>query len=354
MEKEIEGVEEQELFEHYNFVVDKGQSLLRIDKFLTCRIENISRNKIQNAAHADCILVNGKPVKPNYKVKPGDEISIVMANPPREIELLPENIPLTIVYEDDDLIIVDKPAGMVVHPAYGNYKGTLVNALLYHFGQLPKKSGDDMRPGLVHRIDKNTSGLLVVAKNELTQARLSKYFFNKDIDRKYIALVWGSIDEGGTITGHIGRSQKDRKVMAVFPDGNMGKHAVTHYKVIENFGYVTLVECELETGRTHQIRVHFKFIGHPVFNDEAYGGDMILKGTTFSKYRQFIDNCFNIMPRHALHAKSLGFKHPCTGEYVYFESKLPSDMHQVIDKWTHYVTFNKPNIENIVTQQDID
>jgi len=339
--------EEQELFEHYKFIVDKGQGLLRIDKFLSNRIEGLSRNKIQNAAKANSILVNEIPVKSNYRVKPQDVISVVMTSPHREIELIPQNLPISIVYEDDDLIIVNKEAGMVVHPGYGNYTGTLVNALIYHFQNLPiagKKM--EFRPGLVHRIDKNTSGILIVAKNELTQALLAKKFFEKTIDRLYIALVWGNIEEDeGTITGNIGRSPKNRKIMTIFPDGSQGKHAVTHYKVIERFGYVTLIQCKLETGRTHQIRAHLKYIGHPLFNDETYGGDSILKGTTFNKYKQFIDNCFAILPRHALHAKSLGFNHPLTNEYVFFDSDLPDDIQQVVEKWRKYQTFNKIELE---------
>ncbi len=348
MNKEIDLLEdEQELFEHYKFIVDKGQGLYRIDKFLSGRIENTSRNKIQNAAKANCILVNEKPVKSNYRVKPLDVISVVMTTPPREIELIPQDIPLNIVYEDNDLIIVNKEAGLVVHPGYGNYSGTLVNALIYHFQNLPIANKEmEQRPGLVHRIDKNTSGILIVAKNELSQALIAKMFFDKTIDRLYIALVWGNFEEDeGTITGHIGRSPKNRKVMTIFPDGSQGKHAVTHYKVIERFGYVTLIQCKLETGRTHQIRAHLKYIGHPLFNDDTYGGDQILKGTTFNKYKQFIDNCFEILPRQALHAKSLGFNHPVTNEYVFFDSELPDDMQQVIEKWRKYNTFNNLEIE---------
>ncbi len=335
--------EEQELFEHYKFIVDKGQSLLRIDKFLSNRIENTSRNKIQNAAKANCILVNEVPVKSNYRVKPNDVISVVMTTPPREIELIPQNIPIDIVYEDEDIIIVNKEAGMVVHPGYGNYTGTLVNALIYHFQNLPAINKDmERRPGLVHRIDKNTSGILIVAKNELSQAILGKMFYDKRIDRVYIALVWGNIEEDeGTIRGHIGRSPKNRKIMTIFPDGSQGKHAVTHYKVLERFGYVTLIQCKLETGRTHQIRAHLKYIGHPLFNDDTYGGDSILKGTTFNKYKQFVVNCFEILPRQALHAKSLGFYHPISNEYKFFDSELPDDMQQVIEKWRKYQTFNK-------------
>lgn len=338
-EEELNENEEQELFEHFRIEVDPGQKPLRIDKFLVNRIENASRNKIQSAADADNILVNEKPVKSNYKVKPKDIISIVMAYPPREIELIPENIPLNIVYEDDEVVVVNKEPGMVVHPAYGHYTGTLVNAMMYHLKDLPLFNSGDMRPGLVHRIDKNTSGLLVLAKSEASLNKLAKQFFDKTTERRYIALVWGTFEEKeGTITGHIGRNIKNRKVMQVFPDGSQGKHAVTHYKVLEELGYITMVECRLETGRTHQIRVHFQHIGHPLFNDFEYGGDQILKGTTFTKYKQFVQNCFNILPRQALHAKTLGFKHPKTGEFMRFNSELPDDMVQVIDKWKRYLS----------------
>lgn len=334
---DAEEQEEQELYEHHRFVVDKGQGMLRIDKYLHARIENSSRNKIQVAARAGNIFVNGQAVKPNYKVKPLDDISIVMAYPPREIELIPENIPLNILFEDDDLVIIDKEAGMVVHPGYGNYSGTLVNALVYHFGQLPRQNNDDIKPGLVHRLDKNTSGVMVIAKTELAQTRLAKAFFDRDLDRIYQALVWGDFaEDSGTIEGHIGRSLKNRKVMDVFPDGDYGKPAVTHYKVLERFGYVTLVECKLETGRTHQIRAHFQHIRHPLFNDETYGGDKILKGTTFTKYKQFIANCFKALPRHALHARTLGFNHPINRKKIHFESPLPDDMQQVVEKWRGY------------------
>lgn len=341
-EEEIEiPEEEQELYEHHRFTVDKGQCLLRIDKFLMNRLESVSRSKVQAAANAGNILVNTKPVKSNYKVKPNDVISIVLAQPPREIELIPENIPLQIVYEDDDIILIHKEAGMVVHPGYGNYTGTMVNALIYHFQQSSKVK-EDLKPYLVHRIDKNTSGIILVAKNELAQAKLAKDFFNHTIQRKYNALVWGDFKEDeGTITGNIGRNPKDRKVMCVFPEGDNGRVAITHYKVLERFGYITLIECQLETGRTHQIRVHMKYAGHPLFNDETYGGNYILKGTTFAKYKQFIDNCFKILPRQALHAKSLGFKHPITEKELFFNSELPSDMQTVIEKWRKYVSDKK-------------
>ena len=327
----------QELFEHYNFKVDKGQSLLRIDKYLFNKLENTSRNKIQEASAAGSILVNEKSVKSNYKVKPDDEISIVFKYPPREIELILEDIPIEIVYEDDDLLLVNKKAGMVVHPSYGHYSGTLVNALAFHLKNLPLFKSSDTRPGLVHRIDKNTSGIILVAKNDDAKTKLSKQFFDRTTNRKYIALVWGNFDEEeGTITGHIGRNLKNRKIMDVFPDGEYGKHAVTHYKVIERFGYVTLIQCKLETGRTHQIRAHMKYIGHPLFNDDEYGGDKILKGTTFTKYKQFVQNCFNVLPRQALHAKSLGFIHPKTGKNMFFDSELPTDMTEAIEKWRNY------------------
>jgi 23S rRNA pseudouridine1911/1915/1917 synthase len=331
--------DQQELFEHFRYVVDPGQSLLRIDKYLSARIESTSRTRIQNAANADNILVNNKPVKPNYKVKPGDIVQIVLPTPPRDIELIPENIPLNIVYEDEDVVVVNKEPGMVVHPAYGNYTGTLVNALMWHFKDLPLFQAGELRPGLVHRIDKNTSGILVIAKNELSLNRLSKQFYDRTTDRKYIALIWGTPQPSeGTITGNVGRNIRDRKIMQVFPDGSQGKTAITHYKVIEEFGYVSLVECKLETGRTHQIRVHFSFIRHPLFNDDEYGGDQIIKGTTFTKYQQFVRNCFKILPRQALHAKSLAFDHPVTAKRLSFDSELPEDMKQVIEKWRNYTS----------------
>lgn len=337
--------DEQELYEHFRIVADKGQEPLRVDKFLMNRVENATRSRIQNAAEAGNIHVNGKPVKSNYRVKAGDAVSLVLPHPPREIELIPQNIPINIVYEDDDLIILNKEPGMVVHPGYGNYTGTLVNALVYHFQQLPVsktapgKPESTQRPGLVHRIDKNTSGIMIIAKSELAMTRLAKDFFDRNIDRTYIALVWGDFKEdSGTVTGNIGRSIRDRKLMTVYPEGDQGKHAVTHFKVLERFGYVTLVECKLETGRTHQIRVHMQYIGHPLFNDDTYGGDRILKGTTFTKYKQFIENCFKIMPRHALHAKSLGITHPTTKKYMFFDSEIPTDMQQVIEKWRNYAT----------------
>jgi len=335
----------QEMYEHHRFVVDKGQGLHRIDKYVQAKIEGISRNKIQNTARAGNILVNGEPVKPNYKVKPLDEISIVMAHPPREIELIPEDIPIEIIYEDEHIIVINKEAGMVVHPGYGNYTGTLVNALVYHFENLPHQEGEGIKPGLVHRIDKDTSGLLLVAKTEFVQSRLAKAFFDRTIDRIYHALVWGDFEEDeGTIEGHIGRSLKNRKVMDVFPDGSYGKSAVTHYRVLERFGYVSLVECKLETGRTHQIRAHFKYIKRPLFNDATYGGDKIIKGTTFTKYKQFVKNCFTVLPRHALHARTLGFTHPATEKYMHFEAPLARDMQQAIEKWRNYAIHKKEDL----------
>lgn len=328
--------EENDLYEHFRFVVDKGQALLRIDKFLMGRIQNASRNKIQNAAHAGNILVNDIPVKPNYKVKPLDVISILLAYPPRDTAIVPEEIPLNVIYEDSQLLVVNKEAGMVVHPGHGNYTGTLVNALAFRFRQ--EGIAPEEGPYLVHRIDKDTSGLLLVAKDELSQSILARSFFDHKVDRKYTALVWGDFkDDEGTIEGHVGRSLRDRLVMDVFPDGKHGKEAITHYRVLKRFHYVSLVECTLETGRTHQIRTHMQHIGHPLFNDERYGGDQILKGTTFSKYKQFIRNCFEIMPRQALHARSIGFTHPATGKEMYFESDLPPDMTAVIAKWEDYI-----------------
>lgn len=335
--------ESEELYEHFRFTVDPGQSLLRIDKYLTAKIENASRSRIQNAADGGAILVNGKAVKPNYKVKPRDIISIVLPEPVRYFELTAEKIPFDIVYEDTELLIINKLPGMVVHPAHGNLSGTLMNALLYHFENIREKEKNLLAvPGLVHRIDKNTSGLMVVAKTEAAQISLAKQFYDHSIERKYLALVWGDLKEdNGTITGHIGRNLKNRQVMDVFPLGEHGKSAVTHYKVVERFGYVTLVECKLETGRTHQIRAHFKHIGHPLFNDESYGGNKILKGTTFTKYKQFVENCFVLLPRQALHAKTLGFVHPAGRKKVLFDSELPHDMKAVIDKWKKYVLARK-------------
>lgn len=335
MNEIIETELEDELFEHFRFDVTQGQQLLRIDKFLMNLIPNATRNKIQTAASNGDIYVNDVPVKSNYKVKPFDVIRIMLAHPPYENRVDPEDIPLDIVYEDDALLLINKPPGLVVHPGHGNYTGTLVNALAFHFENLPLNSSE--RPGLVHRIDKNTSGLLVIAKTEAALSHLAKQFENKTSEREYIALVWGNVkDDEGTIEGNIARHVKDRMMMAVFADPEIGKPAITHYKVLERFGYVTLVSCKLETGRTHQIRVHLKHIGHTLFNDERYGGDQILKGTTFTKYKQFVENCFKILPRQALHAKTLGFVHPVTGETMRFDTPLPEDMQQCIEKWRNY------------------
>jgi 23S rRNA pseudouridine1911/1915/1917 synthase len=331
---DIEEIEE-ELFEHFRFDVPKGQLLLRIDKFLMNLIPNATRNKIQNAASAGDIYVNDIPVKSNYRVKPLDVVRIMLSHPPFENRVDPENIPLNIVYEDGTLLLINKPADFVVHPGHGNYTGTLVNALAYHFENLPMNSSE--RPGLVHRIDKDTTGLLVIAKTEVAMTHLAKQFEAKTTEREYVAIVWGTVKEDeGTIEGNIARHVKDRMQMAVFEDPTIGKPAVTHYKVLERFGYVTLVSCILETGRTHQIRVHMKHLGHPLFNDARYGGDLILKGTTFTKYKQFIDNCFKILPRQALHAKTLGFIHPTTGEMMRFNTELPQDMQDCIEKWRNY------------------
>ncbi|RYU91149.1 RluA family pseudouridine synthase [Mucilaginibacter terrigena] len=335
--------DEQDLFEHLRVVVDKGQSLLRIDKFLMHRIENASRNRIQNAIEAGNVLVNDKLAKSSYKVKPQDVISVVLPHPPRDTEVYPENLPIEIVYEDNDVLIVNKAAGMVVHPGYNNYTGTLVNALVYHFNQLPTLPGNDGRPGLVHRIDKDTSGLLLISKNERSMNYLAKQFYDHTINRKYIALAWGDIEQDGTVSGYIGRSVNDRRVMSIYDDPEKGKWAVTHYKVLERMGYVTLIECKLETGRTHQIRAHMKHIGHPLFSDTMYGGDKILKGTVFSKYRQFVENCFEIMPRQALHAQSLGFLHPSLKKDIYFEAPLPDDFKGALEKWKKYTSANTPN-----------
>ncbi|MFY8180681.1 MAG: RluA family pseudouridine synthase [Flavobacterium sp.] len=330
---------EEELFEHYRFDVPKGQAFLRIDKYLMLMVPNATRNKIQNAASNGDIYVNDVPVKSNYKVKPLDVIRILLAHPPFENRVDPEDIPLDIVYEDDALLVINKPPNFVVHPGHGNYTGTLVNALAFHFENLPLNSSE--RPGLVHRIDKDTSGLLVVAKTEAAMTHLAKQFEDKTSEREYIALVWGNVkEEEGTVTGNIARHVRDRMQMAVFADPEIGKHAVTHYKVLERFGYVTLVSCKLETGRTHQIRVHMKHIGHTLFNDERYGGNLILKGTTFTKYKQFIDNCFKTLPRQALHAKTLGFIHPKTGEMMRFDTEIPKDMADCIEKWRNYSKSN--------------
>lgn len=329
---------EPEMYEHHRIEAENGQNLLRVDKFLMTRLPNASRTKIQEAADAGNIRVNGNPVKSSYKVKPRDIVTVMMAYPRREIEIIPEDIPLDIVYEDEALLVVNKPAGMVVHPSYGHYSGTLVNALAWHLRGNPLFNAADPRPGLVHRIDKDTSGLLVVAKTEKAKNHLAAQFFHKTSSRRYTAVCWGNLEsETGTITGNIGRSLANRKVMACFPDGSHGKPAVTHWRVLERLGYVNVVECILETGRTHQIRAHFKHIRHPLFNDKDYGGDEILKGTTFAKYRQFVQNCFDTCPRQALHAKTLGFDHPLTGERLSFDSPLPDDMRRLIEKWHAYV-----------------
>ncbi len=332
------GINDQsELYEHHRFEIESGQKPMRLDKYLSIRLANTSRNRIQNAAAAGNILVNDKQAKSSYKAKPGDIVSVLLSYPKTEFEIVPENIPLNIVYEDDHIAIVNKEPGMVVHPSFGHYRGTLVNALAYHFNEL-STIDDDNRPGLVHRIDKDTSGLLVICKNEIAMNKIAKQFFDHTCKRTYVALVWGNLaQQSGTITGNIGRNLKNRKIMDVFSDGEHGKDAITHYRVIEKLGYVNLVECQLETGRTHQIRVHFKHIGHPLFNDADYGGDKILKGTTFSKYKQFVTNCFKILPRQALHAKSIGFVHPATDKEVLFESELPDDMNQCIEKWRNYI-----------------
>jgi 23S rRNA pseudouridine1911/1915/1917 synthase len=330
-----------ELFEHYRIVADKGQALMRIDKFLMDRLPNATRTKIQDGLHDGFIKVNDKTAKPNYKVHPLDVITVSLPQPPRDNEVIPENIPLNIVYEDDHLLVINKAAGMVVHPAYQNWSGTLVNALTYHFQQLPEMPGNDGRPGLVHRIDKDTSGLLVIAKTETAMTSLAKQFFDHSIERTYWAMVWGIPEPAeGTINVNVGRSLKDRRVTAAFPQGDFGRHAITHYKVLRDMRYVSIVECKLETGRTHQIRAHMKYIGHPLFNDATYGGDQVVKGTVFTKYKQFVENCFEVIPRQALHAKTLGFIHPHTGKPMQFDSEIPSDFVNVIEKWENYVKYN--------------
>ncbi|MBR1798699.1 MAG: RluA family pseudouridine synthase [Bacteroidales bacterium] len=336
--------DQQDLYEHHHIVVDRGQTPLRIDKFLQEKLSGVSRNKIQAATHAGCIVVNGHTAKANYKVKPLDEISVLLPEPPHELDIRPEPIAIDVVYEDNDVIVVNKPAGLVVHPGVGNFTGTLLNGLLFHM------QGTSSKPFLVHRIDKDTSGLLLVAKNEEAQVFLAKQFFDHTTERKYLALVWGDFtDNDGTIVGRIGRSPQDRRVMCVYPDEDdipdelkRGKHAVTHWHVEERFGYVSLISCRLETGRTHQIRAHMRHIGHPLFNDSAYGGDVILKGTTFTKYKQFVQNCFQILPRQALHATTLGFVHPTTGKTMHFACPLPADIQTCIDRWRTY-TANRQN-----------
>lgn len=346
MQENIEFQDELEgdLYEHYKFEASKGQAPLRVDKFLMNLVENATRNKIQQAATNGNIFVNEIPVKSNYKVKAFDVVRVLMEQPPFENKILPENIPLDIVYEDDTLLVINKKPGLVVHPGHGNYTGTLVNALAYHFENLPLNSSE--RPGLVHRIDKDTSGLLVIAKTEWAMSELQRQFAEKTTEREYVALVWGNVaEEQGTVETYIGRHVKNRMQMAAYEDEADGKYAVTHYKVLERLGYVTLVSCRLETGRTHQIRVHMKHIGHTLFNDERYGGHLILKGTTFTKYKQFVENCFQILPRQALHAQTLGFEHPITKEFMRFSSDIPTDMMQCIDKWRNYSTANQPEVE---------
>jgi len=333
---------EQELFEHFRFVVDKGKAILRIDKYLVNCMSNTSRNRIQEAADAGNILVNGKSVKSNYRVKPLDVITIVLAYPPNEFEIIPQDIPINIVYEDEDILLVNKQPDLVVHPGFGNFDGTLLNAVAWHLKDVPGFDANDSRIGLVHRIDKDTSGLILIAKTEEAKTLLGKQFFDKTTQRLYQALVWGNVKENeGTIIGSLARDPRDRMLFTVFPEGEnpVAKHAVTHYKVIERMAYVTLVECRLETGRTHQIRLHMKHIGHTLFNDERYGGHDILRGTTAAKYKQFVKNCFDICPRQALHAKTLGFVHPRTSEMMHFESELPDDMQQLIEKWRNYAKF---------------
>lgn len=333
-----EGGSAEDLYEHYKFQAAAGQDPLRVDKYLLNFIENATRNKIQQAARQGNIWVNSQQVKQNYKVKAGDVVQVMFSHPPHEYLLTPEDIPLSIMYEDDSLLVVDKPAGMVVHPGHGNYSGTLVNALLHHFENLPRNA--QQRPGLVHRIDKDTSGLLVVAKTEEAMTHLARQFFEKTSEREYLALVWGDVaEEEGTVDCSIGRHPKNRLQMTTFPEGEQGKAAVTHYKVLDRMRYVSLVACKLETGRTHQIRVHMKYLGHPLFNDARYGGDQILKGTHFTKYKQFVDNAFQLLPRQALHARTLGFTHPTTGKFMRFESNIPEDMKNCIDKWKKYAQY---------------
>lgn len=331
-------VDGREMYEHFRFVADKGQQLLRVDKFLVARLEKSSRNRVQQAADAGCILVNGRAVKSNYRVKPFDVVSIVMDRPRYELEITPEDIPLDIVYEDETVLVVNKPAGMVVHPGHGNYNGTLVNALAWHFKDNPDYDSDDPRMGLVHRIDKDTSGLLVVAKTPDAKTDLGRQFFNKTTKREYVAVVWGQPEPAaGTVTGYIGRNPKDRLQMTVVTDPSQGKHAVTHYEIIERLGYVSVVRCRLETGRTHQIRVHMKHIGHPLLNDARYGGDEILRGERSASYKRFVANCFEICPRQALHARTLGFVHPVTRQELFFSCDVPADMTAMIERWRTYM-----------------
>lgn len=330
-----------ELFEHHRIVADPGQSLIRIDKFLIDRLPNVTRTKIQDGIHDGFVKVNEKTIKPNYKVHPNDVITVSLPEPPRDSDVKPENIPLNIVFEDEHILVVNKPAGMVVHPAYQNWSGTLVNALTYHFQNLPEMKGNEGRPGLVHRIDKDTSGLLVIAKTEMAMTSLAKQFFDHSIERTYQAIVWGVPDPPeGTVNVNVGRSLKDRRVTAAFPEGDFGRTAITHYKLLSDLRYVSLIECKLETGRTHQIRAHMKYLHHPIFNDETYGGNEVVKGTVFTKYKQFVENCFKIIPRQALHAKTLGFVHPATQKFIQFDSQLPTDFVEVLEKWENYVKYN--------------
>lgn len=332
-----QAIDSDDLYEHHRIVVDKGQALLRVDKFLMDRLPNVSRNKVQDAIRTESVQVNNKPVKVSYKIKPFDIITIILPDPPRDTDIVPENIPLNIIYEDKELLLVNKPAGMVVHPAYSNWTGTLVNALTYYLQNLPTSRNGEGRPGLVHRIDKDTSGLLVIAKTELAMSHLARQFHDHSIERTYYALIWGVPKAPqGTIRGHVGRSQKDRKVMSVYPDGDYGKHAVTHYKVLQSFQYVSLIQCNLETGRTHQIRAHLKYLGHPLFNDATYGGNQIVYGNRTSSFKAFVENAFKLMPRQALHAKSLGFMHPQTRQFMQFASELPDDFKAVLEKWSLY------------------
>ena len=333
--------QDDELFEHHRITADAKQSLVRIDKFLMARLPNVTRTKIQAGIHEGFVRVNEKSIKPNYKVHPNDVITVSMPEPPRDNTVVPENIALDIVYEDAHLMVINKPAGMVVHPAYQNWTGTVVNALAYHFQNLPELPGNDGRPGLVHRIDKDTSGLLVIAKDEATLTALAKQFFDHTIERRYHAIVWGVPEPPqGTINVNVGRSLRDRRITTAFPEGDMGRHAITHYTLLQDLRYVSVVECKLETGRTHQIRAHMKYLGHPLFNDALYGGDQVLKGTVFTKYKQFVENCFQIIPRQALHAKTLGFVHPVTKQFMQFDSELPADFKAAIEKWEHYVKYN--------------
>lgn len=328
-----------ELYERFSLIIDKGQEPLRIDKFLANRIEGATRNKLQQAMNHGMVMVNGGPVKPNYKIKPGDQVIIYSDLSPEETDVVPEKMDLVIVYEDADLMVINKPAGMVVHPGSGNYSGTLLNGVSWYLKQQQPDLTEDILPrfGLVHRIDKNTSGLLVLAKTDTAMRALAKQFFDHTVKRQYQALVWGDLEKDtGTIIAHVGRHQRFRKLFEAYPEGDHGKEAITHYEVLERFGYVTLVRCILETGRTHQIRVHMKHIGHPLFSDDFYGGDKIVKGTIYTKYKQFVDNCFALCPRQALHAKTLGFSHPVTGKELYFDTELPEDMAQVIEKWRRY------------------